>query len=147
LRCSLFEEPELYLHPRSQRILFATLGRISHTHQVVVTTHSSLFFAPGITASFVRVAKQDAAPKPVGQLFPVQFALDPTNAEVFRLTRFENTDAAFFSRRVVLFEGESDDAFCKHIAKILNPDWDFDRRNGDRPEIWGMMTIGIGSVG
>jgi putative ATP-dependent endonuclease of the OLD family len=125
----LFEEPELYLHPRSQRILFATLGRISKAHQVVVTTHSPLFFAPGITASFVRVAKQDTTPKPVGHLFPVQFALDPTNAEVFRLTRFENTDAAFFSRRVVLFEGESDDAYCKHVANMLKPEWDFDQRN------------------
>ncbi|MBK9395333.1 MAG: AAA family ATPase [Uliginosibacterium sp.] len=47
----LFEEPELYLHPRSQRVLFGTLSRISRTHQVLVTTHSPMFFAPGVTAS------------------------------------------------------------------------------------------------
>jgi energy-coupling factor transporter ATP-binding protein EcfA2 len=125
----LFEEPELYLHPKSQRVLFNTLGRIASAHQVVVTTHSPLFFAPGVTAAFVRVEKAPATPKPVGVLHPVEFALDPANAEVFRMARFENADAAFFSRRVVLFEGESDDAYCKHVAKMLNAEWDFDRKN------------------
>jgi len=125
----LFEEPELYLHPRSQRILFDTLARISTEHQVVVSTHSPLFFAPGITASFVRVAKQPADPKPVGTLYPVEIELGQAQADTFRLARFENADAAFFSRRIVLFEGESDDAYCRHVAPLLNPDWNFDRKN------------------
>jgi len=125
----LFEEPELYLHPRSQRILFDALGRISDAYQVVVTTHSPIFFAPGVTASFVRVEKVNAEPKPVGVLYPVNFGLDAASAETFKMARFENSDAAFFSRRVVLFEGESDDAFCKHVAKVMNPDWDFDEKN------------------
>ncbi|TYR33524.1 AAA family ATPase [Mesorhizobium microcysteis] len=125
----LFEEPELYLHPKSQRVLFGTLARIAETHQVIVTTHSPLFFAPGVTASFVRVAKRAADPKPVGVLYPVDLTLDQASAEAFRLARFENADAAFFSRRVVLFEGESDDAYCRHIAKTLNANWDFDAKN------------------
>jgi putative ATP-dependent endonuclease of the OLD family len=123
----LFEEPELYLHPRSQRILFDTLAKISSENQVVVTTHSPLFFAPGVTANFVRVAKVPAELKPKGRLHPVILSLETDSAEVFRLARFENADAAFFSRRVVLFEGESDDAYCKHVAKLLNPDWCFDK--------------------
>lgn len=125
----LFEEPELYLHPRSQRILFNTLARISETHQVAVSTHSPLFFVPGVTASFVRVAKRKADPKPVGELFPIAIDLNEPQAETFRLARFENADAAFFSRRVVLFEGESDDFFCAHVAKMLNEQWDFHARN------------------
>ena len=80
----LFEEPELYLHPRSQKVLFNTLGKIADEHQVIVTTHSPLFFAPGVTAAFVRVAKKATLPKPVGELFRVQFDLDPTDAEAFR---------------------------------------------------------------
>ncbi len=125
----LFEEPELYLHPKSQRVLFRTLARISSTYQVIVTTHSPLFFEPGVTASFVRVAKEPADPKPVGKLYPVEFALDADKSDVFKMARFENADAAFFSRRVVLFEGESDDAFCRHVAKSLRQEWDFDSRN------------------
>ena len=125
----LFEEPELYLHPKSQRILFNTLASISENHQVVVTTHSPLFFAPNVTASFVRVAKQTAEPKSVGVLYPVRFDLDEGSAEAFRMARFENADAAFFSQRVVLFEGESDDAFFRHVAKTLDTTWDFDEKN------------------
>ncbi|AXF23442.1 hypothetical protein CUJ89_23775 [Burkholderia pyrrocinia] len=43
----------------------------------------------------------------------MNFSLDLEKAETFRLAKFENADAAFFSRRVVLFEGESDDAYCR----------------------------------
>lgn len=125
----LFEEPELYLHPKSQRVLFRTLSKISESFQVLVTTHSPLFFAPGITAAFVRVAKESGNPKPRGRLYPVNFALDAQSAEVFRLARFENADAAFFSRRVVFFEGESDDAYCRHVAGLANSQWDFDGTN------------------
>jgi putative ATP-dependent endonuclease of the OLD family len=125
----LFEEPELYLHPRSQRVLFGTLARISHTHQVVVTTHSPMFFEPGVTASFVRVAKRPNLPKPVATLYPVNFELNAADAETFRLARFEHADAAFFSQGVVLFEGESDDAYCKHVAKMLDAAWNFEKKN------------------
>lgn len=125
----LFEEPELYLHPRSQKVLFDTLAAISSTHQVIVTTHSPLFFAPGVTAGFTRVAKEARNPKPVGVLYPIDFALDRTSAEVFRLARFENADAAFFSSRVVLFEGQSDDSYLKHVARTISLDWDFERKS------------------
>lgn len=125
----LFEEPELYLHPRSQRVLFGTLARISDTHQVVVTTHSPMFFEPGVTASFVRVAKRPEFPKPVATLYPVNFELNTADAETFRLARFEHADAAFFSRGVVLLEGESDDAYCGHVAKMLDAAWDFEKKN------------------
>ncbi len=138
----LFEEPELYLHPKSQRVLFQTLARISQQHQVVVTTHSPLFFAPGVTATFIRVAKYPATPKPVGRLHKVTFETDQNNAEVFKLAKFENADAAFFSRRVVLFEGESDDAFFKHVAKQLNPDWDCEIQNVSFVRVSGKGNFG-----
>jgi putative ATP-dependent endonuclease of the OLD family len=127
--CFLFEEPELYLHPRSQKILFNTLGSISNDHQVILSTHSPLFFAPGVTASFVRIAKKDAAPKPIGILHPVDFELDDEQAQNFKLARFENADAGFFSSKVLLFEGESDDFFMRHVARKINPEWNFDRAN------------------
>jgi hypothetical protein len=138
----LFEEPELYLHPKSQRILFNTLERISKQFQVAVTTHSPLFFAPGATAVFVRVLKEAAEPKPVGRLHTVDFDLDAGSAEVFRMARFENADAAFFSRRVVLFEGESDDSYFKHVAKMLNPEWDFDVKNISLVRVSGKGNFG-----
>ncbi|ARO88281.1 ATP-dependent endonuclease [Nitrosospira lacus] len=125
----LFEEPELYLHPKSQKVLFGTLATISKSHQVVVTTHSPFFFAPGVTANFVRVAKIEDSPKSICLLYDVNFKLDAGSAEVFKLAKFENADAAFFSTQVVLFEGESDDSFSKHLAKLINPSWDFEQKS------------------
>lgn len=125
----LFEEPELYLHPKSQRIFFDTLESISRSYQVMVTTHSPIFFSPGVTAKFIRVSKKDEDPKPIGKLFPVDFELDAESAETFRLAKFEHAEAGFFASKVVLFEGESDDLFLSHVAKTLNSDWDFSREN------------------
>ncbi|PUB87817.1 MAG: ATP-dependent endonuclease, partial [gamma proteobacterium symbiont of Ctena orbiculata] len=92
----LFEEPELYLHPKAQRILFSTLGTISQLHQTVITTHSPLFFAPGVTAQFIRVAKEVSDPKPIGKLYPVDFSVDQQNLNTFRMAKFDHSDAAFF---------------------------------------------------
>jgi putative ATP-dependent endonuclease of the OLD family len=125
----LFEEPELYLHPKAQRILFGTLASISKSYQVVVTTHSPLFFEPGVTAVFVRVAKRDMTPKPIGELHTVNFELDKDKADTFRLARYEHAEAGFFSSRVVLFEGESDDAFLSHVASLLGSQFDFRQHN------------------
>jgi len=128
----LFEEPELYLHPKAQRILFGTLGSISKLHQTVITTHSPLFFAPGVTAQFIRVAKEDGNPKPIGKLYPVDFSVDQENLNTFRMAKFDHSDAAFFSGHIVLFEGESDDYFLQHVARLLNDSWDFDKKNSNR---------------
>jgi ABC-type sulfate/molybdate transport systems ATPase subunit len=41
----LFEEPEIYLHPKLKRILNATLEKIAeqNNHQVIITTHDPYF--------------------------------------------------------------------------------------------------------
>ena len=133
----LFEEPELYLHPKAQRILFSTLSTISTLYQTVITTHSPLFFEPGVTAQFVRVAKEDAQPKPIGKLHPVDFELDQENLNTFRMAKFDHSEAAFFSSHIVLYEGESDDFFFRHVAKSLNPDWNFEDKNIALVEVGG----------
>lgn len=133
----LFEEPELYLHPRAQRILFGTLAKISNTHQTVITTHSPLFFEPGVTAQFVRVAKEAAQPKPIGKLYPVEFEIDQENLNTFRMAKYDNSEAAFFSGHIVLYEGESDDFFFRHVAKKINDEWDFTNKNIALVEVGG----------
>ncbi|MEA2112903.1 MAG: AAA family ATPase [Patescibacteria group bacterium] len=44
----LFEEPEIYLHPKLKRTLNSTLEKISEldNHQVIITTHDSYFTFP-----------------------------------------------------------------------------------------------------
>lgn len=122
----LFEEPELFLHPKAQHILFDALRVFGKEHHVLVTTHSPMFFGPGATETFVKLRKvSDAAitAKPFTQVQPVDLS-DMNSKDQFQIICFENNNAAFFADTVVLVEGDSDYLVMPHIAKILNPSWD-----------------------
>jgi energy-coupling factor transporter ATP-binding protein EcfA2 len=122
----LFEEPELFLHPKAQHILFDALRVFAKEHHVLVTTHSPMFFGPGATETFVKLRKVlDAAiaPRPFTQVQPVDLS-DMTAKDQFQIICFENNNAAFFADTVVLVEGDSDYLLMPHIAKTLDPAWD-----------------------
>jgi energy-coupling factor transporter ATP-binding protein EcfA2 len=122
----LFEEPELYLHPKAQEILFEALGTFSQRHPVVVTTHSPAFFGPHKTTTFVKMRKKiipTVAEKPFGTAIPI----DLTNMSArdrFQLICYENNNIAFFADTVVLVEGDSDCIVLPHIARLLDSAWD-----------------------
>src|SRR5690606_7901044 len=122
----LFEEPELFLHPKAQHILFDALRVFAKEHHVLVTTHSPMFFGPGATETFVKLRKvSDAAiaPRPFTQVQPVDLS-DMTARDQFQIICFENNNAAFFADTVVLVEGDSDYLLMPHIARTLDPAWD-----------------------
>jgi predicted ATP-dependent endonuclease of OLD family len=125
----LFEEPELYLHPSAQRILFEALSEISKSNQVIVTTHSPIFFSPTLKGSFVKMKKRhDDSDIPYSGSICVNLS-EMGKKDLFQLICFENNSAAFFADELVLVEGDSDLIFLKHIAKKLNPKWNFDAKN------------------
>lgn len=125
----LFEEPELYLHPAAQKILFKALSNIAiEGHQVVVTTHSPFFLSHESTETFVKVKKSKNIDKPFSKIIPLNLQ-DITLKDTFQLICIENNNAAFFSDRILLVEGDSDLIFFKHISKILDDLWDFDVNN------------------
>lgn len=113
----LFEEPELYLHPKAQRQLMAALGSFSNEHQVLVTTHSPGFFRPD-TKGFTRLQKTADGVSACS----VDLTLGPRDA--YQLVQHENNEAAFFAKQVVLVEGDSDTFTYPHLAKLLHPAWD-----------------------
>ena len=122
----LFEEPELFLHPKAQHILFDALRVFAKEHHVLVTTHSPMFFGSGATETFVKLRKSsDAAiaPKPFTQVQPVDLC-DIAAKDQFQIICFENNNAAFFADTVVLVEGDSDYLLMPHIARTLDPSWD-----------------------
>jgi len=137
----LFEEPELFLHPDAQRILFDALRVFSEKHHVVVTTHSPLFLGPEATATFVRLSKTKAegVPKPFTQAKPVKITLDAKDA--FQVICFENNNAAFFSKHVVLVEGDSDMIVFPHVARLLNKDWQCSKHSVSFARIQGKGNI------
>lgn len=125
----LFEEPELFLHPKAQNILFDALRIFANDHDVLVTTHSPMFFGASATETFVKLNKSmDPAitAKPFTQALPVDLS-EVTAMDQFRIICFENNNAAFFADSVVLVEGDSDYLLFPHIARTLNPSWDVAR--------------------
>jgi len=122
----LFEEPELFLHPKAQHILFDALRVFAIENHALVTTHSPMFFGPGATETFVKLRKvSDAAiaPRPFTQVQPINLS-DMTAKDQFQIICFENNNAAFFADTVVLVEGPSDYLLMPHIARTLDPSWD-----------------------
>lgn len=125
----LFEEPELFLHPKAQHILFDALRVFANEHHVLVTTHSPMFFGPGATETFVKLRKVPGnaiAPRPFTRVQPVDLS-DITAKDQFQIICFENNNAAFFADNVVLVEGDSDYLLMPHIARTLDPLWDVAR--------------------
>ncbi len=119
----LFEEPELFLHPDAQKILFDALRVFAKDHHVIVTTHSPIFLGPG-AATFVRMGKETKKeiPKPYTVATPVDLK-DINPKDEFQLICFENNNAALFAKKVVLVEGDSEVIVFPHIAATLNVDW------------------------
>ena len=125
----LFEEPELFLHPKAQHILFGALRIFSQQHHVIVTTHSPMFFGPNATETFVKLCKvtdDSVSEKPFTKVQPVDLS-DMAAKDQFQIICFENNNAAFFAQTVVLVEGDSDYLLFPHIARTLNPAWDVAR--------------------
>ena len=118
----LFEEPELFLHPKAQHILFDALRVFAMEPHVLVTTHSPMFFGPEATETFIKLRKvSDTAgsSKPFTQVQPVDLS-DMNAKDQFQIICFENNNAAFFADTVVLVEGDSDYLVMPHIARSLD---------------------------
>lgn len=127
----LFEEPELFLHPNAQLILFEALENLTQIgNQVFVTTHSPLFFSPRATGTFIKIVKEyPDNGNPFGRLITVNLLKEIEAKDAFQIICFENNAAAFFSNKVLLVEGDSDLIYLKEIAKKLNNEWRFDYKN------------------
>jgi len=139
----LFEEPELYLYPRAQRQLFAALKLFADDFPVIVTTHSPIFFDAESTGSFVKFRKfrpEDGTP-PLTQVRPISIGSDLSMKTAFQIICHENNSIAFFAKKVILVEGDSDAILLPHIAKLLDPDWDAVEKNVSFARINGKGNI------
>jgi hypothetical protein len=136
----LFEEPELFLHPRAQRQLFEALRIFAQDNHVLVSTHSTAFYSPQATGTFIKVAKDRTVTPPAAVAYPVDLS-HLRAKDQFQMIRQENNDAAFFSDRVLLVEGDSDHILMPHVARTLNADWDFDKRSVAIARVNGKSSI------
>ncbi|MFF0385628.1 ATP-dependent endonuclease [Streptomyces sp. NPDC004286] len=128
----LFEEPEVFLHPQAQRKLFEALTIFSEYNDVLVSTHSSAFCAPGATGTFVKVVKDHTLEPPASRTCVIDLS-DMDARDQFEIITHENNDAAFFATSVLLVEGPSDRTIC--------PQWDFDKHGTAIAKVEGNGSI------
>jgi putative ATP-dependent endonuclease of OLD family len=136
----LFEEPELFLHPRAQIQLFEALKVFAADNHVMVSTHSSAFFSPQATGTFVKLIKDRSVTPPCAKAYPVDLS-DLRLKDQFQMVRQENNDAAFFCESILLVEGDSDHIVIPHIARTLNPSWDFAKKSVAIARVGGKHNI------
>ncbi|MFE3859109.1 ATP-dependent endonuclease [Streptomyces goshikiensis] len=136
----LFEEPEVFLHPRAQRQLFDALKIFSDYNDVLVTTHSSQFYSAHATGTFVKMVKDHTQSPPAGRALSIDLN-DLDARDQFQIITQENNDAAFFCDAVLLVEGDSDQILIPHIARTLNPDWDMDKRGVAVAKVGGKGSV------
>ena len=139
----LFEEPELYLHPTSQLILYENLRLISRDHQVVVSTHSPLFLNEGLEGTFIKLRKSqssETSEPPFSEAAIINLDdIAPKNQ--FQLICFDNNNAALFAETVLLVEGDSDHICFSYIPSVLNPNWKFSENKTMVVKVYGKSSF------
>ena len=137
----LFEEPELYLHPNGQRILYNVLEKLSIKDQVFVTTHSPNFFsATPKETCFIKIYKDFSSTPPCSKAKEINFVQNSSYKDAFQIICYENSTPAFFSKKVLLVEGDSDLIFLKGLSKFINENYCFEKTNIPIIRINGKMN-------
>ncbi len=137
----LFEEPELYLHPNGQRILYNVLEKLSLKDQVFVTTHSPNFFsATAKETCFIKIYKDFSSSPPCSKAKEINFVINSTYKDAFQIICYENSTPAFFSKKVLLVEGDSDLFFLKGLSRFINESYCFEKTNIPIIRIQGKMN-------
>lgn len=111
----LIEEPELFLHARSQRRLFKLIQRESKDKQFFITSHSTIFTACNNENCTYLVTKPEGA----SRVFKIQ---NPEQLKIIKgVLGHRNTD--FYGNECVVFiEGDSEEVAFPLIAESLGHD-------------------------
>ncbi len=115
------DEPELHLHPHSQRLLRRVLEASTSLNQVIVVTHSSHFVDLGQLNSLILVRNEG------NQSTVVKLPEDYLSAEdrqrISRIVQSEQKEF-LFARNVLLVEGPTEYGAMPILARKLNRDFD-----------------------
>jgi putative ATP-dependent endonuclease of the OLD family len=131
----LIEEPEMFLHPQTQRSLFRTLTSIGEHNQVIYTTHSSQMLSVPDYGNVMLVRRVSGATTAVRSSLPsnadrklrLERAFDPSRNELF------------FARKVLIVEGDTERLALPQWAKKL--ELDLDRSGSSIIEVGGKNNL------
>jgi len=105
----IIDEPELHLHPQIQQAYLKIMERVKEEFdiQFIFATHSPLFVNVDTIDNVYRFYQKDKATKIIHP------NISASEKDLVRILNYTNSSKIFFSNKVVLVEGESDEFFYR----------------------------------
>lgn len=112
----LIDEPELHLHTSMQRKYFDLLTRVAFEFhlQIMVATHSPVFIDEKTIKNTYRFSKENDA-----TTIRIAGEIQHTEKDLLQILTYTNSARIFFSDKVVLVEGDSDQYFFKYYFDVV----------------------------
>lgn len=136
------DEPEIGLHPHSQRQLIFSLKNLSEYSQVIVTTHSDHLLDITQIDNIIRIGKENNKTK--------RYKINLTSEEKKILeTHGRNLEEIFFAKRCLVVEGDTEEGFFPEASKKISKNdgnYSFDYNsvsviNGQGDTIWFFFRL------
>ena len=107
----LIDELELHLHPQKQKQMLEILKNITEKLdiQFIIATHSSIFVLPSTIDGVHRFYKDDNNYTKIA--YP---QISESEKDLVQFLTYTNSSKIFFSEKVILVEGDSDEYFFQH---------------------------------
>lgn len=114
----IINEPELHLHPQSQKTLAQTFEKISENinAQFIISTNSPLFINENNITNVYRVYKNE---KSESKIICPKITVDYDDATLIHMLKFENLSKIFFVSKIILVEGDTDAYFFSYYLNYL----------------------------
>jgi putative ATP-dependent endonuclease of OLD family len=106
------DEPEIGLHPHSQRQLIFSLKNLSEYSQVIITTHSDHLIDITQIDNIIRVGKEDSKTK------HYKINLSSQEKKILEI-HGRNLEEIFFAKRVLVVEGDTEEGFFSEVSKKI----------------------------
>lgn len=134
------DEPELFLHPQAQRNFYKVLQELSETGtQIFYTTHSPDFLTVGRFNEIFLVRKNPTdgtyirSAKPSNFIRDLELRTGIKSNEADLMLQYRNAyeetgdtqkaNEAFFAKKVILVEGQSESLCLPYLFKLINYDY------------------------
>lgn len=134
----LLEEPELYLHPHANRHMAKVLRSFCDDEgvQLILSTHSAQYLLDRDIPEIALVRKS-------GMETTVKQITNFVDKVKLRKELTTSNLELFFSDKVVLVEGQSDKIIIQPLARSVNVDFDFDKKNIGIVEVGSKSNLDV----
>ncbi len=134
------EEPELYIHPQMQRLIYRVLNEFAVTDQVIYSTHSPAYVDVAKYESIAVVRKESLDEGTKVKQCEHGILEDESERKTFQfLSSFGlEQNRMFFTKKVILVEGEQDEIAILTAGRHLNIFKEF-------PEELGVSVVIVGN--